>query len=248
MQDETLERHRSSSYSLSDQFCASIACLYSFLSPEQQKTLPKSNDLDSFSAVFSSAKVIESLVHQSIGFSVAPQSLQFADAMRRNSSAIISSADVDDWRFLIDGPAHSGKSTVLSLIASEAVQKLAASGQLARFFIFPVNWELAVQKLTDFTSLYEFLVTQVIYQLTWQCPRLFPVASSLLNWFLSIPSKSSLPSLPFNITGMPLFPIVAVEVVAKQIAACVKRASPSELATMVATLPWTLAADRKSVV
>jgi hypothetical protein len=124
----------------------------------------------------------------------------------------------------------------------EAIQKLSASSQLSRVFIFPINWELAVQKLTDFTSLYEFIVTQVICQLSWQCPRLFPVSLSLLNWFLSIPSKSSLPSLPFNITGMPLFPLAPFEVVARQIASSVKRASQSELATMVATLPSTLAA------
>jgi hypothetical protein len=164
----------------------------------------------------------------------------FGDTIIQKCSNLISSIDVDKWRFVVEGPFHSGRSTVAGLLAKSAIQKLSSAVQLCRVFAFPVNWERAVQQLTDVSSLYEFLVTQVVHQLQWQCTRVFPVAQSLLNWFLSLPTSPILPTLPFTISKMPLFPVTQIEVVARRILSAHK-SSPADFVTVVVALPWAIA-------
>jgi hypothetical protein len=237
---DLFERLQSSSLSMSDQFLASVACLYSFLSPDQQKALANPDQFAAFASTFSSAKAVEALVHQSIGFC---QTLDFGDIMKQKSANALASVESTRWRFVVDGPPHSGRSTILGLLAKEAIHKLSASSRLSHNFVFAVNWESAVQRLTNLLSLYEFIATQVVSQLTWQCPRILPVQSSLLNWFLGIPASASLSVLPLTITNMPLFPLAAVEVLGKRVLQALKNEdNPDEFADAIAMFPSGLAA------
>jgi hypothetical protein len=63
-----------------------------------------------FAEDFVAARITESLVAQSIG---ATASIEFCEETRQKLGALLSGRQVPDWRFVIDGPAHSGTSTIL---------------------------------------------------------------------------------------------------------------------------------------
>ena len=147
-------------------------------------------------------------------------------------------SDFENWRFVVDGPSHSGKSTMLGLFSKEAVQSLASCGQLQNMFVFAVNWEAATQRLTDIFSLYDYIAAHTIFHLMWQCPRIFTVAQSLLNWLLSIPTGSIPPTLPLNVVNLPLFPVTQVEVFAKKMFTALKDTDdPEALVRELVSLP-----------
>ncbi|OHT02544.1 hypothetical protein TRFO_30270 [Tritrichomonas foetus] len=238
-----MEKLQSSSLTVSDNFCASICTLFSFLSPAQKKLVENYKDIAAFSNAVSSGRLIESLVQQSIGFTKSPQHLDFSEYLKNFAQNAVSTEDIDQWRYVVDGPSHSGKSTILSLIAKEAIQGLASCGQLSNVFIFSINWESATQRLTDVFSLYDYIAAQTIFHLTWQYPRIFTIAQSLFNWLLSIPTSAILPMLPLNIQNLPMFPLTQIEVFGKRIFNALKNTdNPVNLVREIVALPSSLAA------
>ena len=96
--------------------------------------------------------------------------------------------------------------------------------------------------MTDVYSLYDYLAVQTIFYLTWQYPKIYPIAQSLLNWLLSIPSSSILPTLSLNVQNLPLFPLTAIEVYGKQLFNALKNVNdPISLVKEIVSLPTLLA-------
>lgn len=232
-----MDRLHSSSLSVAESFLASTNCLLSLLNPSQRKCLENCENIEQFCDIISSSHIIESIVNQSIGFSTVHSSLDFAEELRQIAETTIESADIPNMKLFIDGPSHSGKSTLLSLLAVETIRRLTACKQLSHVFIFPINWENATQRIIDMVSLYEYIVAQTIYHLSWQCGRTFPIAQLLLNWFLSIPAAGTLPPIPMTIQGMPLFPLSPIEVLGKNIIRCFKQNDGGAIAKCVVSFP-----------
>lgn len=235
-----MEKLQSSSFTVADNFSASICTLFSFLTPQQQQLVNNSKEIRRFVNTVSSGRIIESLVQQSIGFTTSPHDLLFGEQLKQIAQNQVPFDDLDQWRIIVNGPCHSGKSTMLSLIAKEAIQSLTPCNKLSSIFIFSVNWESATQRLTDIYSLYEFLATQTVYHLAWQYPRIFPVFQSLLSWLLSIPSASILPTLSLRVQNMPLFPTNQIEVFGKKLFNSFKNLDhPTNLLNEIVSFPTT---------
>lgn len=238
-----MEKLQSSNFTVAETFCSSICSLFSFLTPSQRQFVKNNKEINSLCNTVSSGRLIESLVQQSIGFTTSPNFLCFGEELKLLAqNSVPSFEDIDQWKIVVDGPAHSGKSTILSLIAKEAIQSLSSCNKLSKVFIFAVNWEIATQRLTDIYSLYDYLAAQTVFYLTWQYPKIYPIAQSLLNWLLSIPNSSILPTLPLRVQNLPLFPLTAVEVYGKQVFNALKNTSnPINLVKEIVSLPTLLA-------
>lgn len=237
-----MEKLQSSNYTAAETFCSSICSLFSFLTPSQRQLVQNNKEINKLCNTVSSGRLIESLVQQSIGFTTSPNHLQFGEVLKQLAQNSVPFDDIDQWRIVVDGPAHSGKSTILSLIAKESIQSLSSYNQLSKVFIFAVNWEVATQRLTDVYSLYDYLAAQTIFYLTWEYPKIYPIAQSLLNWFLSIPNSSILPTLPLRVQNLPLFPLTSIEVYGKQLFNALKNVNnPTNLVKEIVSLPTSLA-------
>ena len=211
------ERLQCSPLTVNEQFCGSVNCLYGFMPPQAKRKMEDEGhtSFKSFVSTVKRAKVKETVIDQSIGFMTSIESLRFKELMCDKAAAILDSAD--RCRFVFDGPPHSGTSTVMGLVAREAIERMDDAT-----FIFPVNWANAVAKLTDLTSMFEFVIAQTISVFGWQCGRLFPVIQPLIGFFLSMTSASVVPSLPLSVANMPLFPVTSVEVLAKRVFTAMK--------------------------
>lgn len=235
------EKIQSSSFTVTDYINGSISCLYSYLTQEQKKQISNFQELTNFTNVVSSGHVIESIVNQSIGLDVDPAQLDFSDQMLEFCNNLLFSVQPSDWRFYIDGASHSGKSTILGLLSLNCIKRLRMCGEINKIFIFPVNWESSVQKFTDIVSLYEFMVCQVIYQLIWQCPRIFPISQYFTNFLLSLSQAATYPGLPLSLQKNPKFPVSLVDVVAKRVFSSFKSRDTS-LLDEIANFPQNLSA------
>ena len=128
-----MEKLKSSPYSVSDFFCGSLNCINSLLTLEQKNHIKSHQDIEKFCNSFSTGKIIESLISHSMGLRLSPQHVHQYETLKQISYNIINSNKISRWRFIVDGPQHSGKSTYLSLIAKSAVQFLGSNNLLSNY-------------------------------------------------------------------------------------------------------------------
>ena len=211
------ERLQCSPLTVNDQFCGAVSCLYNFMPPQAKRKMEDEGNTSfkSFVSTVKRARILENMIDQSIGFTTSVESLKFKEIMCDQAAAILDSTE--NLRFVFNGPPHSGTSTVMGLVAREALERIDDAT-----FVFPVNWANAVAKLTDLMSMFEFVITQTINIFGWQCARLFPVIQPLIGFFISMTTASVVPSLPLSVANMPFFPVTSVEVLAKRMFTAMK--------------------------
>ena len=113
---------------------------------------------------------------------------------------------VEDCRFIITGPAQSGKTTLLSIAASLLFNKLILSGEIVHYLMFPLNWTLHSICIDDIQKLYTLYVNTTLDILKLCRLDLIPIISSLSNWILNLITIPGLPAMPPTLTHYPNFP------------------------------------------
>lgn len=225
--------------SVSDYLSGSINSLYDYLNPEQRKMLSDHQIINNFCNNVSAGHSIEALVNQEIGFTTSLNYMSFSEALSQQIDLIVNTQPTENWHFYIDGFAHSGKTTVLSILALECIKNLIQAQNLSSVFIFPLNWQTFISRVTDINSLYCELATHTINMLSWQRGRAFTVAPILLNWLLTLPFTGSSPPLPSSLKNNPFFPISAMETIGSNIVNAFKNgpSNVKSLLNIVTSLP-----------
>ena len=211
--DESLQ---ASPLTYSDHIANSIAALYSILSPEKQSHFKDSEKISQFKSDLSTGYILESFIENSFPQTNNQQKTNFFNILQSYSEKYLSSS-INEWQFIIDGPPHSGKSTLLLIFAQNMVKRLRICNQLNRVFVFTMNWENALQQVTDYISIYDFIITQTIQQTAQQNQFLYPITKALIKWFLDIPHSPNLKTLPLSLSQMPKFPTTSIEMLGKNL-------------------------------
>lgn len=212
-----VNRYDCSHLNCTDVLSGSLACLYDYMSPEQTKDMKIDDETSKFYTYFCSSSPLESMVSQRIGFTTPIHNLNFSDIIMQKCLHVVKNLSIQQWKIYVDGFPGSGKTTVLSLLAYSCVNELIRSKKLRGVFIFPVNWEFVLMKISDVSSLYNEVVALVIKQLGCQAPRIFPISVFLTNWFQNLSYTAVSPPLPSAIRNCPFFPVSQIEALGNRI-------------------------------
>ncbi|EAY11619.1 hypothetical protein TVAG_081910 [Trichomonas vaginalis G3] len=229
------DRIERTNLSVSDHIAGSLMCLHGFLTPSQRKQLPNYPDITNFCQTSTASRISASLISQSIGIQKNEEDIDFYDEIKAKIEKIISQNQFDNWRFYIDGFAHTGKSTIMSFLANEMLHTLVNEKKIENLFFFPINWENSLQRIVDVNSVYIEIVTATMNQLIWQAPRIFPFASSLFSWLLDLPNTGVSPELPSHVKISEQFPTTQIEKIGRNVVSAFKN-GPSKINILLETI------------
>lgn len=185
----------SSPFTVRENMRNSLITLFCSLTPEQKGALPATPALQKLISDVQQQKFEHQLLSQFIGSSSIWQS-EYGKVVTTHAVDKMKGLKPNDCKFLIIGPRHSGKSTLLNAAATVFFQKLQISGDLGNYLLFPVNWELHQMLLDDFAKIYRLYIVTTMTGLRNARMDLLKVIDALEQWFLSI----------ITIQGVPLFP------------------------------------------
>ena len=184
----------------------SLVALYSTLTRDQRESLPASDALQRLVTDFQQHTFEHQLLSQFIGPTSAIWQSEYGKTMKSYAIDKLKGLKPDDCRFVVVGPSRSGKSTILSAAATVFFQKLQISGDVSKYLMFPLNWQLYQLFFEDFAKLYKLYVTTIMASLKNARMDLMKVIDALQQWFLSIVNIQAMPLLPPVILHMPGFP------------------------------------------
>lgn len=111
--------------------------------------------------------------------------------------------EISEIKFSILGPPHCGKTSILYHFALMFYRKLQLSDDADTVLMFPFNIEKNMHYINDPTQLYLIIVHILMDSLLFSRFQCWNSFLQLREWFFSIPTIGSLPSLPDSIMMNP---------------------------------------------
>ena len=186
----------SSPFTVRENMRKSLITLFCSLTPEQKAALPASTALQKLVSDVQQQTFEHQLLSQFIGPTASIWQSEHGKVVTNYAIDKMKGLKPNDCKFLIIGPGHSGKSTLLNAAATIFFQKLQISNEISNYLLFPVNWQLHRILLDDFAKFYRLYIITAMTGLRNARMDLIKVIDALEQWFLSI----------VTIQGVPLFP------------------------------------------
>lgn len=144
---------------------------------------------------------VEQLVHQMICCQQSTSSIN--TPIDGWALSVLQELSMNDIHFAITGPRYSGKTMMLSRLATLLYRKLNKSDQRDRYLMFPFNVSPHALELETPLDLYLSVVNIVFDSVRYSRFDLIPFLLTLRQWFLSAPTMGTLIKLPAELYNLP---------------------------------------------
>ncbi|OHT00162.1 hypothetical protein TRFO_33239 [Tritrichomonas foetus] len=101
-----------------------------------------------------------------------------------------------NFKSIIVGPRHSGKSTILSFLVEQFLTELCLTQTWKRNFIFMFDAKKLAVSFSSYLDFYNAFIDLIFNSVKIQRPGFVPYVESVSNYFKSIPQNSDKPILP----------------------------------------------------
>jgi hypothetical protein len=140
--------------------------------------------------------LLHAMLQQSIGPTSNILTSEYGKATMLWAAEKLNGVKPENCRIVIRGDSQSGKSTLLFLAVLAFFEKVNLIDQGLDYLIVPFNWDTVNPEIETLPGLFELFIRVTFDALRALRPRLIPVISCLVPWFLGIFEHSGLPILP----------------------------------------------------
>ena len=190
------------------------ASVFSSMTEEQQKKLKKHDYIEALHDEIQQTEFIHHLFEKSIcpSSSISP----INEELNHMAIEILNGLDIDELKFVIDGPRQSGKTSFLYILSKQISRKIQLSDQSGKFLFFPINFEYLTQEISSPKNLLKVFLSTILQGLKYSDYRFLPYIAPLKQFFASIVNVN-IPQLPSVLNNIEFFDVNKLIDIGRQI-------------------------------
>ncbi|KAK8888609.1 hypothetical protein M9Y10_033340 [Tritrichomonas musculus] len=177
----------------------SAASVYSSMTEEQKKKLIKHDYIEALHDEIQQTEFLIHLIDTPICPTIPVSPIN--EELNHMAIEILNGMEVDELKFVIDGPRQSGKTTFLFIMAKQISRKLQLSDQSGKFLFFPLNFEYITHELTNPKNLLKIFLTTILNGLKYSDFKFLPHLPSIKQFFNNI-VNTNVPQLPSSLINV----------------------------------------------
>lgn len=169
------------------------ASVFASMTEEQRERLKKHDYIEALHDEIQQTEFIQHLFDKSICPTLGVSPIN--EELNHYAIEILNGLNVDEIKFVIDGPRQSGKTSFLFILAKQVSRKIQLSDQSGKFLFFPINFEYLTQEITNPKNILKIFLSTILNGLKYSNYRFLPYLPALKQFFASIVNVN-IPQLP----------------------------------------------------